>query len=221
MDIAVYSQKGEESGAIKLPAVFDVPINADLLAQVVLAEGANQRVARADVKGRGEVRGGGKKPWRQKGTGRARHGSIRSPIWKGGGVTHGPTVHRNFKKKINKKMAALALAMAIAGKARDGELVVFDTLSVPSGKTKEAAYILSNIARRKELAGVFSKSKTVILPKEAKIELRAFRNIARLSVENAEAVTARGVLDRKYVIMPKDSILTLERRLAKNAKIKD
>lgn len=218
--VKVYSQAGDEVDEIELPAVFDVSVNRDLLHQVVSAQTANARQVTASTKGRGDVRGGGRKPWRQKGTGRARHGSIRSPIWKGGGVTHGPTAERDFSKKINKKMAAKALAMAIASKARDGELILFDELSVAGGRTKEAVGILSDIAKRNELHGISTKTKVLALPAEMKAEARAFRNIRDLNIEGADSITARGILQKKYLIMLKASLRTLEKRVSVKSKIK-
>src|SRR6267154_837580 len=109
MENTIYTKKGEKGGSIKLPEkVFGAAWNGDLVHQVVHAITANTRAGTADIKGRDEVRGGGKKPWKQKGTGRARHGSSRSPIWKGGGVTHGPLAEKNYKRKISKKMRAQA-----------------------------------------------------------------------------------------------------------------
>ena len=105
MKVPLYNQEGKESGQALLPKeIFDVKFNSDLVHQVAVSQAANRRRVIAHTKGRGDVRGGGKKPWRQKGTGRARHGSRRSPIWKGGGVTFGPTKERVFKKDIPKKM---------------------------------------------------------------------------------------------------------------------
>src|SRR3990167_1261513 len=105
MESTLYNIQAKETGKIEIPeSIFGVPWNADLVHQVVVSMQGNARPNVADTKGRGEVRGGGKKPWKQKGTGRARHGSSRSPIWKGGGVTHGPTNERNYDRKISKKM---------------------------------------------------------------------------------------------------------------------
>ena len=110
MEQKVYNQKGEEAGKIKLPeSIFGVPWNADLVHQVVVAMTSSMRHSIANTKTRGEVSGGGKKPWQQKGTGRARHGSTRSPIWVGGGIAHGPRKEKNYDRKINKKARAKAL----------------------------------------------------------------------------------------------------------------
>src|SRR3989344_1758195 len=107
MDAIIYNQKGTDAGKIALPAkVFGAKWRADLVHQVVEGMKSNSRAGTADTKGRGEGRGGGRKPWKQKGTGRSRHGSSRSPIWVGGGVTHGPLAEKNYKRKISKKMRA-------------------------------------------------------------------------------------------------------------------
>ena len=148
MEIATYNQQGKETGTIELPeSIFGLKWNADLVNQVVNAQRSNQRQTVAHSKGRSEVRGGGKKPWRQKGTGRARHGSIRSPIWKGGGVTHGPTKERNFYKKVNKKMSKKALFVALSAKARDNEIMALDEIKLKEPKTKLAYEITKNISK--------------------------------------------------------------------------
>ncbi len=146
MKISTYTQNGKESGKAELPSeIFDVKMNSDLVHQVVLAQMSNQRQVIAHTKDKSEVRGGGRKPWKQKGTGRARHGSIRSPIWKGGGVTFGPTKDRNFKKKINKKMRRKALFMVLSSKVQDKEMIVLDKLKIEKPKTKEIAMVIENL----------------------------------------------------------------------------
>src|ERR1035437_7631919 len=128
LDAKIYDQKGAVAGSIVLPAkVFAAKWRSDLVHQVVEGMRSNKRSGTADTKGRGEVRGGGKKPWKQKGTGRARHGSTRSPIWVGGGVTHGPLAEKNYKRKVSKKMRAQALFSVLSKKLKDNEILFVDT----------------------------------------------------------------------------------------------
>ena len=128
MQANIYNQKGKDAGSIALPErVFAAKWRADLVHQVVEGMRSNKRAGTADTKGRGEVRGGGRKPWKQKGTGRARHGSSRSPIWVGGGVTHGPLAEKNYKRKISKKMRAQALFSVLSKKMKDGEIIFVDS----------------------------------------------------------------------------------------------
>src|SRR3989338_11110629 len=143
MEYPLYNQKAENIGKVDLPdKIFNLAMNNDLVHQVVTSQASNKRQVIAHAKGRGEVRGGGKKPWKQKGTGRARHASIRSPIWRSGGVTGGPTKERNFKKDINKKMMQKALKVALSSKARDGQLFILDALTIEKPKTKEMAVVM-------------------------------------------------------------------------------
>src|SRR5665647_621792 len=144
----IYSQKGTEAREINLPAkVFGAKWRADLVHQVVEGMRSNKRAGTADTKDRGEVRGGGKKPWKQKGTGRARHGSSRSPIWVGGGVTHGPLAEKNYKRKISKKMRAQALFSVLSRKLKDNEIIFVDSLSLTKINTKSGAEIMKNLAK--------------------------------------------------------------------------
>src|SRR3990167_2221203 len=148
MKLQVFNQEGKEIETIEAPkALFEVSMNKDLLHQVVTSLYANARVARAHTKDRAEVRGGGKKPWRQKGTGRARHGSIRSPIWRGCGVTFGPSRDKIFKKKINEKMARKATAVVLSEKLRSDSLLVVDNITLKDNKTKEMAEIVKNMTK--------------------------------------------------------------------------
>src|SRR3990167_5709829 len=130
MEAVVYNTSGAENGRVSLPdEIFDVKWNAVLDHQVVVSMQGNARAMTAHTKTRGEVRGGGKKPWRKKGTGRARHGSIRSPLWVGGGVTHGPLKEKSYERKVNKKMRIKALYTVLSRKAKDGEIILLDALS--------------------------------------------------------------------------------------------
>ena len=215
MNVKVYNQSGKEAGTMELPKVFELPWNSDLVHQVVTGEMANQRQSVAHAKGRSEVRGGGRKPWRQKGTGRARHGSIRSPIWKGGGVTHGPTKERVFAKKINKKMARKALATVLSAKIRDGEVLVLDELKLAQPKTKEAAMVFQNLSKIKTFSDLMGKSKRalVLLPDASQEARRALRNLPFIELEEARNVTAHEALNRKYVVLPRASVDVLAKRL--------
>src|SRR3989344_2772080 len=146
MEIAVYNQQGKKmEETIKLPKeIFEVPMNADLVHQVLISQTANKRQVSAHTKTRGEVRGGGRKPWRQKGTGRARHGSTRSPIWKGGGVSGGPRNDKNYERTIPQKMRRRALHMVLSEKVKNNLLVVIDSLDMEKAKTKQMAATIKN-----------------------------------------------------------------------------
>lgn len=149
--INVYNQKGESVGEMKLSdKIFGVKANEVLMHQVVVAQMANKRQVLAHTKGRGEVRGGGRKPWRQKGTGRARAGSSRSPIWKGGGVTFGPKKDRNFSKNINKKMRQKVMFIILSDKVKSESLVVLDGLKMGEYKTKAFDGMLKGLKKAQE-----------------------------------------------------------------------
>jgi len=146
LKIKVYNQEAKTAGEMELsPKVFGVKVNEALVHQAVVTQMANERKVIAHTKTRSEVRGGGKKPWAQKGTGRARHGSSRSPIWKGGGVTFGPRNDRNFKMRINKKMKQGAMFMVLSDKLASNRLVVLDKFSITDFKTKFFNQILTNL----------------------------------------------------------------------------
>ncbi len=212
MEMPLYNQKAENVGKVDLPdQIFNLEMNKDLVHQVVTSQRSNKRQVIAHAKGRGEVRGGGKKPWRQKGTGRARHGSIRSPIWKGGGVTHGPTKERNFKKKINKKMARKALFMVLSSKARDKQLFVLDRINLENPKTKEMALIMKNLSTLMD-----KKPKTLlVLPvMEDKIK-RSAKNLQDLSAVEARNLNPLEVLSHKYLVLSKDAVEVLNKTFNK------
>src|SRR3989344_3231877 len=144
--VKLYNQEGHPVGELVLePTLFDVKPDAALVHAAVIAQEANARQVLAHTKGRGEVAGSGKKPWKQKGTGRARHGSRRSPIWIGGGVTFGPTKERNFSLKLNRKVRRKALAMVLSDKVVQEKLLAIDSLEMKEGKTKQIATLLKKL----------------------------------------------------------------------------
>jgi len=184
-----------------------VKVNPDLVHQVVVSQMANRRRVIAHTKSRAEVRGGGRKPWRQKGTGRARAGSIRSPIWRGGGVTFGPTKKRVFKKKINKKMKRKALLMVLSGKVKNNLLILLDKIKIDEPKTKLMAKILEKL----QVQG----SCLIALPRMDKNLILAARNFPELETIQAKDLNALDVLNFKYLLLPKDSVKTIEETFTK------
>lgn len=199
----IYNQEGKESGEIELPErIFGVKLVDDLVHQVVVAQMANSRKVLADTKDKGEVRGGGRKPWKQKGTGRARHGSIRSPLWKGGGVTFGPTTDRNFSKRINKKMKMKALFMVLSGKLRDKEIVVVDDLKINKTSTKSMKDIFSKLP---------VKGKVLLsLDKNNKNILNSVKNIPEVSVISSDSLNIVDLLKNKVLVINKKGIKKIE-----------
>src|SRR3989338_7381783 len=210
MEVNLYNQNSDKIGKVSLPdKVFAVVMNRDLLHQVVVSQMSNRRQNIAHTKDRGEVRGGGKKPWRQKGTGRARHGSIRSPIWKGGGVTFGPRKERNFSKKINKKMARKALFVALSLKDKDKEIVVVDAISFDNWKTKSMAGVVKKVS---ELFPIKHGSLLLITPtKLGETVERVARNLPKVDVMEAKNLNALDVMSRKNLILLKDSASVIEK----------
>ncbi len=196
----VYSLDGQIVKEMELPLeVFDKKVNPDLIHQALVAHFANHRQVLAHTKERAEVRGGGRKPWRQKHTGRARHGSIRSPLWRGGGITFGPLKSRNFSVKINKKMKRKALCMALTDKLEAQNLIFVEDFKIDKVKTKKVVEILKAL-------GIENKRVLIILPeKDEKIYL-SIRNIDKLSSISADHLNIKDVLDNQVILMPIASI---------------
>ena len=208
MKANVYNQKGEETGTVVLSKdIFEVKINPDVIYEVAVSQASNRRKTIAHTKGRGEVRGGGKKPWRQKGTGRARHGSIRSPLWKGGGTTFGPTKNKDYKKKINEKVKRIALFMVLSAKAKDNLLTVLDEIKFEAPKTKAMEAIIKALS----LKG----SVLVALPKTEKNVFLATRNITGVKAIEAKNLNALDLLTFKNLIMGKEAIKTIKETFQK------
>lgn len=193
MKLSVYDKAEKEVGTIEASdKIFARPWNPDLVHQAVTAIAANRRTPIAHTKQRDEVSGGGRKPWRQKGTGRARHGSTRSPLWKGGGATFGPRNDRDFSQKINKKMARAALHVALSKKLADGELRVIDTLDIKEPKTRELNWVTKG---------------TLLVPASGNNAIfRASRNREKVKAADAKSLNIEDVLKFKKILIDQKAI---------------
>lgn len=193
MKTKIYNKQNEAVGEIEVSdVIFARPWNPDLIHQIVLAIAANRRKPIAHTKTRSEVSGGGKKPWRQKGTGRARHGSTRSPLWVGGGVTFGPRKDRDYSQKINKKMARAALHVALSKKLADGELRIIDDLTILQPKTKELSWVLRS---------------TLLVPAiENKAIYRASANRPKVKTLDARSLNVEDIIQYKNILIDQKAI---------------
>ncbi len=224
MDATIYTKDGAKNGSVTLPeSVFGVAWNADLVHEVVVSMQANARTSTAHTKDRSEVSGGGKKPWRQKGTGRARHGSRRSPIWAGGGVAHGPRTEKDYSKKINKKVRAKALASVLSKKLADGEVIFVDTFAMNEPKTATAKAAIKAIATgsgNKTLATKRVNAALVVLAERDEAAEKSFRNFSNMEVTQAKDINPVDLLTYKYVIVsgPAAAVETLRTRIEAVAK---
>lgn len=205
METTVYNQKGKAVGNIKLPeSIFGIPWNADLVHQTVTAMQANARISIAHTKTRGEVRGGGKKPWKQKGTGRARHGSTRSPIWIGGGITHGPRNDKDYSQKINKKMKVKALYTVLSEKVRKGEVLFVEELIFSKIKTKDAVDVLKNFATIKGFERIIGSKKPntyITIPAKGEQLKKSFANIPTVAVDEIRNMNPVDLLTHKFIVI--------------------
>lgn len=207
--VKLYNQEGASIGELELaPALFDVAPKSGLVHEAMVAQAANARTVLAHTKDRSEVRGGGRKPWHQKGTGRARHGSTRSPIWVGGGITFGPTSERNFAKRINKKVRRKALAMTLTDKVANGKFVAIDTLVLTEPKTKFVAGMLKKLP----LAG---KKTLVVVEPGNRDFLRASQNLPRVSTISAKSLNIIDILSHEYLLASKQAVDVLTQTYAK------
>jgi large subunit ribosomal protein L4 len=199
MKAKVFAGTGEEAGTTSLPEeVFGGPVRKHLLYEVVQGYLANQRQGTAKVKNRSEVRGGGRKPYRQKGTGRARHGTIRSPLWVGGGRAFGPKP-RSYNVHMNKRMRRQALRSALTAKAREDEITVLNELSLPEAKTKHAYEVLKRMGMEKEKC-------LLVLEGHDPTILKATRNIPKLFVTTWQWLNAYDVLNCQRILFTKGAL---------------
>lgn len=219
MQTTVYNQKGTESGTITLPEyIFGLPWNSDLVHQVAVSMASSARNPIAHAKTRGEVRGGGKKPWQQKGTGRARHGSTRSPIWVGGGTTHGPRNDKNYDRKVNKKMKAKALFTILSRKLRDGELFFVDSLSIKAPKTKDGIEMLASLSKAPNFPTLESKKNNSMyfaLGTANKDVMQSLQNVGSITLEEARNMNVLSLLQYKTIVLvnPEEVVKTLSAKL--------
>ena len=200
-NVTVYNMEGNEVGTMELnDAVFGVEINEHLVHLAVVRQLANNRQGTQKAKTRSEVSGGGRKPWRQKGTGHARQGSIRAPQWTGGGVVFAP-VPRDYEVKMNKKERRAALKSALTSKVQDNKLVVVDSLALAEAKTKEMQKVLTNLKAEKALIVTAGDDQNVVL---------SARNIADVQTATVNTINVYDVMKHSTVVVTKDAVASIE-----------
>ena len=203
--VDVFNLNREVTGRLELSeAIFGVPVKSHVLHEVVVYQLAKRRAGTAKTKGRSEVRGGGKKPWRQKGTGRARGGTSRSPIWRGGGIAHGPRP-RNYEMRVPKKVRRLALKMALSQKVLDEGFKVIDQFKLERIKTRDFVELLDRFELGKTL---------VVLPEPDEIMEKSARNIPNVKVLRSEGLNVYDLLDYHSVILSRECVSRIEEALA-------
>lgn len=213
LKVKVYSENGIVVGEETLePSIFGISPKGPLIHQAVIAQMANSRSPIAHTKGRGEVSGGGKKPWKQKGTGRARHGSSRSPIWVGGGITFGPKSNRNFSQKINKKMKRKALLMSLTDKASSGKFVVLDSLAFDEYKTKRVAQMIKKLP--------ITGSLLLVLPLTDEILMKSASNIPKTSTSTVTSLNLVDVLKAGTLLTTRDGLKKMREWFIKSKNFK-
>lgn len=198
--VNIYNLTGEVVGQEELDAhIFAVELNPEVIQSVVVTQQANSRQVLAHTKTKGEVRGGGIKPWKQKGTGRARAGSIRSPLWKGGGVIFGPRKDRNYAIKINKKAKNKALRMVLSDKAREEKLILLDKLELAEPKTKKIMEIFAKLPCKNK------KSLLSLAKKDEKI-VKAAQNLEKIRLCAADSLNVVDLLKNEYFVLDKEAL---------------
>ncbi len=200
---AVLNAQGKQVGDVDLKEeIFKAPIRNEVLYYTAVAQLSNRRQGTASTKKRSEVRGGGEKPWPQKGTGRARHGSIRSPLWVGGGVTFGPSPERNYSRKVSKKVKRLAIQSALSMKVRDDKFLVIENINFSEPKTKEIKKLLENLGLEQQVLLVISEPNQNII--------KSARNIPRVKVIAARQLNVLDMLNHDHLIITKGALQKVE-----------
>lgn len=219
LDATIYSQKGTKAGTLALPEkVFGLKWNADLVHEVVTSMMANKRAGTAHTKDRSEVSGTGKKPWKQKGTGRARHGSTRSPIWTGGGITFGPRNDKDYSKKINKKTRVKALFTVLSRKYALGSMLFVDAVSLSAMKTKDAQSVVSAWAKVEGFDKIDSTKKTgtlMVLPEHDVMVEKSFANLPGVTTVLLADINPLTLMNFRHIVMvnPAAAVPVLEAKM--------
>lgn len=202
MQVPVYNVTGQRVSEVELrDDIFAVPINGPVMHQALVRQLANARLGTHKTKTRGEVRGGGRKPWRQKGTGRARHGSIREPQWRGGGIVFGPRP-RSYRQKMPRKMRRLALKSALSVKATDEQIIVLDALEMPAPKTREMEAIFDNLN--------IDSTALILLPERNTNVEKSANNLPYAKTLRAQYLNVRDILSYDYLIVPLKALEIIE-----------
>lgn len=202
MQVPVYNMQGEQITEAELrDDIFAVPIHEGLMHQALVRQMANARLGTHKTKSRGEVRGGGRKPWRQKGTGRARQGSIRAPHWRGGGTVFGPQP-RSYRQKMPRKMRRQALRSALSVKAAGSQVVLVDALVMAEPKTKEMVRILRNLG--------IESSALILLPQRNETILQSVHNLPEVRTLVAQYLNVRDLLKYDYLVVPMEALGVIE-----------
>jgi len=215
MKVEVYNKENKKIDTVELSdRIFGAKWNPVLVHQVFVSESANRRRPYASTKDRSEVRGGGRKPWAQKGLGRARHGSTRSPIWAGGGVTHGPRPEKDYGKKINKKMKSASVRALLSRKLNDGQVAVFDQFSISLPKTKNVVMALRSIGNNEAFKGIATRKKTLLAISRDISIIRATRNAPYVFYTEPRNMTTTALLHTSYVVLDQSSLAELTKTFA-------
>jgi len=217
MKLSVYNQEGKEVSQIEVNDIFEkIRFNDALVHQVARWQSLNAYYPWAHTKTRGEVRGGGRKPWRQKGTGRARHGSIRSPIWKGGGVVFGPRKEKTRQIKINKKMKLKAIAMVLAQKIKNGYLKILESLEPKERKTKYMDKILTNFLKPRKTKKKFETALVVVSDNSL---IKFIRNLPYADAIENRNLNLLSLLNHKYVFTDIENWKKIEEKFKNKIKV--
>lgn len=212
MKVNIYTTEGKIAKTLDVPEnIFGAEWNADLVSQVLYSQASNRRAGTAHTKNRSEVRGGGKKPWNQKGSGRARHGSSRSPIWRHGGVTFGPRNDKNYKKTIPRGMKVAALYSLLSAKYKAGKVIFVDTIPEQTGKTKDADTTmkgLTSIEGFKTLCYKKPNNVYMTVAKNESVTKRAFRNLPYMTLHTMDDLNPLDIANSRYLVIthPEETI---------------